>query len=1001
MKREKLVEILAVFGLTLAAFIVRIYLLDQVPFGLHNDEAANGLDALSILNGRHAIFFPANSGREALFLYLQAASLALFGVEPYALRMPAAIIGTLTIPAVYWMVRETFETERADYRWIAFWTAAFTAFSYWHIAFSRLGYRAILVPLTSALAFAFFWRAWRKLRDPQRLPWLDSVLCGLCLGIGMYTYIAARIAPLLVVLLVVVGAIQQRSAGQSNRRAFAILALITVSALVVFLPLGFYFIENPQFLGSRAAAVSIFSPEFNGGSPIRAIVRSAYKFVGMFLTEIDLNERHNPAQRPLLGLVLGVWATVGLAGVLLRWRRLPYLFVLFWVGLFALPSLLTLQGIPHSLRAIGMIPGVFLLIVLGMAFFAAWIGRYRHLDGAQTAIALAVLPMPFFLLSAATSVRDYFDAWETNGRLPYAFHRNYVDLMQEIAASSSADDAWVIPLSQYLFAPGTTNYTMDFAFDGMAEGKAGHAVIVTEPFSAAARLTELARGHHFINVIEWPNPQVAVEGAYLQADEKGLFPFLLQAYGEQIGEFKLTNSAYTRYHVDDGVQFEFAPGMKPVDVTFGNSVRLTGVAVGGIHKDQGALPNEVQSGGAAWVVLRWEPLLPINQTLKAGLRLLDQGGYDAGRGDQLLVGNGYPFDAVWPAGEVSYTYHILPTRAAIAPDNYKLAVTVYEDDGGRILRGQSASGGSLAPISIAELSVTRAEKASAITPDVVVDGATFHAGSFALLGYDLPFNEVAPGARLPLTLYWQRTDDQPEDFADPNSVGANFGLRLLGPFGVIIDEMRTVHGSTMLPDHDGHAPQAGDITRDWQDVRIPTSAENGSYALLLMDDAGEEHVLAELVIEGRPRSFDLPPLAQESDGHFGDIALLRGLELPLPSRADAGSAIDVPLVWEAQRDGNQPLVRFVHVLNSSGQLVAQQDSVPCAGGCPTDSWLAGEILRDVALISLPSNLAAGDYAIVVGFYDPTTADRVPAADGLGTPLDNDIYFLPGRIQVDR
>ena len=52
------------------AAALRFYRLGEWPPGPYRDEAYNGLDALGVLNGRHALFFPANNGREPLYLSL-------------------------------------------------------------------------------------------------------------------------------------------------------------------------------------------------------------------------------------------------------------------------------------------------------------------------------------------------------------------------------------------------------------------------------------------------------------------------------------------------------------------------------------------------------------------------------------------------------------------------------------------------------------------------------------------------------------------------------------------------------------------------------------------------------------------------------------------------------------------------------------------------------------------------------------------------------------------
>ena len=87
---------------------MRFYRLGALPPGLYHDEAFNGLDALRVLGGERPVFFEANNGREPLFLYSQALSVSLWGRTPFALRLPAAVLGTLTIPAAFWLGKALF-----------------------------------------------------------------------------------------------------------------------------------------------------------------------------------------------------------------------------------------------------------------------------------------------------------------------------------------------------------------------------------------------------------------------------------------------------------------------------------------------------------------------------------------------------------------------------------------------------------------------------------------------------------------------------------------------------------------------------------------------------------------------------------------------------------------------------------------------------------------------------------------------------------------------------
>src|SRR5262249_58319578 len=89
----------AAVGVGLAAGLLRVWDLPSLPPGLHHDEAIEGLNALSILDGRPRFWFPAGGGREPLFMYLAAASVWLLGPTALALRLLAAGASTVAAAA--------------------------------------------------------------------------------------------------------------------------------------------------------------------------------------------------------------------------------------------------------------------------------------------------------------------------------------------------------------------------------------------------------------------------------------------------------------------------------------------------------------------------------------------------------------------------------------------------------------------------------------------------------------------------------------------------------------------------------------------------------------------------------------------------------------------------------------------------------------------------------------------------------------------------------------
>src|SRR3989338_2569954 len=128
--------------LLLAGFF-RFWQLDLTPPGLYPDEATNANDVLS---SPGQVFYPNNNGREGLFLNLQWLSLTAFGPTIWALRFVPALIGLLTVLGLYFLAQELLSAlkYKGTYRYFPLLSAFLLATSFWHVNFSRIGFRAIM-----------------------------------------------------------------------------------------------------------------------------------------------------------------------------------------------------------------------------------------------------------------------------------------------------------------------------------------------------------------------------------------------------------------------------------------------------------------------------------------------------------------------------------------------------------------------------------------------------------------------------------------------------------------------------------------------------------------------------------------------------------------------------------------------------------------------------------------------------------------------------------------
>jgi hypothetical protein len=92
--------------------------------------------------------------------------------------------------------------------------------------------------------------------------------------------------------------------------------------------------------------------------------------------------------------------------------------------------------------------------------------------------------------------------------------------------------------------------------------------------------------------------------------------------------------------------------------------------------------------------------------------------------------------------------------------------------------------------------------------------------------------------------------------------------------------------------------------------------------------------------------------------------------------------LTMTLTWQAVEPLVDDYTVFVHVLTEDDTKVAQSDTRPCGGKCPTDSWRPGELIVDRYQLSLapgadgqPAHLPSGPYRLAVGLYLLDTGDR--------------------------
>ena len=498
-----------------AAFL-RLYLLTTTPPGLYRDEAMNGNNALEALEThRWAVFYPENNGREGLYADVASAVIAWWGDEAWAVRLPAAIFGILTVGGVYLLGSACFGAGTG----LA--AAFFLATSFWHVNFSRLGFRAIAAPCL------LVWAAWLLTAGMRRSKWWLVAAAGAVYGLGFYTYIAYRATPLVAWFLL-------RRASTRMRWLFAI------PAGVVAAPLAVYFARHPGDFWERAGGISVL----RNAHPAWEVALNVWRTGRMFFTRGDLNWRHNIAWRgelywpvaalfavgvlvsavrlwngrgaAFVGAMPASWRGFALRSRMPAWtpawqaesllhggpcsggpkadgsklRFLPaYGLPLVWLAVAALPVVFSDDVLPHALRSLLMTPAVFLLAAVGARELYGWLAARSGQRAARAAAAALLVWL------AWEPYHSYFEVWARNANVPPAFDAAAMDLARRIRGTPGEKIVYV-PASDAMAAAPVMFLTGSYTARGQRERQIRYVPTAACPAGARFCVEDGAARYH-------------------------------------------------------------------------------------------------------------------------------------------------------------------------------------------------------------------------------------------------------------------------------------------------------------------------------------------------------------------------------------------------------------------------------------------------------------------------------------------------------------------------
>lgn len=397
---EVRIEALGVILVCLAAFALRAWDLERFPPFMHGDEAESAWRGLRILIGPDPlppfITSPDWYDLPTLYHYVEAASMAVFGVTAGGVRMVSAISGALTVPLIYVIARLSWG------RLAGALSMLFIAFGHTHLHFSRFGGGYVEASLMMALMMLLIVIAARGQRSM-----LLFVGIGLVIGLAQYMYASARLLPIAGGILLA-ALLWRRKIGLTQ------VGLVGLAAFVAVAPLGAWYLQNPGTISGRMNDVFILNASAlthtlgaDSAMPrdLGRLASLQISRIGGYLVNAGDTSTKYAREFPGFDVITVGLFWFGLAQTLFRARRVGEFASLTWfLAGFTTAGLLTIDA-PSANRLLVAIPSVYLLAGYGAqrvaALTASVVGRIRA--GARPA-ASGIAAAALFIVVLGVSI---------------------------------------------------------------------------------------------------------------------------------------------------------------------------------------------------------------------------------------------------------------------------------------------------------------------------------------------------------------------------------------------------------------------------------------------------------------------------------------------------------------------------------------------------------------------------------------------------------------------
>lgn len=471
-------KFLLIAVILLASFL-RLYKLSVNPPSLFGDELDLGYQAYSILktgkdyqgNFMPIHFHSLAEWRTPLYLYSAVPTVAVFGITPLGVRLPAAIFGVLSVFAMYLFVKEllSFGQISVNKHPRALLAAALMAISPWSLQYSRAGFEVTMMLFFLLFGLYLF----IKSLSNSKYLWISV----LCLISTPWIYSTAKLfTPLLIVFLFLVWRREIISMKKRDIVKSVIVGLIVGLPILVSTVFGggtqrigdISILNDPimeqevgfaRNIDKNVGTTSIISKLINnkftyfGGGIINNYLQ-AYSTDFLFIKG-DINFRQSVGIGELYKIEI-VPLMLGLAFFFLekgRDKKIK-LIMAFWLLVGVIPSALTIGGGNHATRLILILPPLIFFVSFGL------VSVYRQLIGSWKKIFILLIG-GLYLVSLIFYLHKYYSIYPTVSERWW--HYGWGQAITEIKSidkdydrviiSMKGEPAWIFFAGHYQYSP--------------------------------------------------------------------------------------------------------------------------------------------------------------------------------------------------------------------------------------------------------------------------------------------------------------------------------------------------------------------------------------------------------------------------------------------------------------------------------------------------------------------------------------------------------------------